>query len=224
MDGKRSWTKTLPGRTHLRPLKRVVVRPPIARLMRRRTWERKWRTRDGFAWEARGVPAELGNAVADRWLPPGSSVLDLGCGDGTIASWLASQGFTVHGIDFSQSAITKATEHHSEPGVSYAVADVSVVGVLGNRRFDALVDRGCLHCIPPQLRLMYARNVAAWAKPDAPMLLTMVGGDNAIDGRRTEVEALLGNWFTIESVERVEALAVGERTTFDGVCLRLRRG
>lgn len=42
------------------------------------------------------------------WIPTGSSVIDLGCGDGTLLSLLKEKGVEGVGIDISKSAVTSA--------------------------------------------------------------------------------------------------------------------
>ncbi|WP_210593495.1 bifunctional 2-polyprenyl-6-hydroxyphenol methylase/3-demethylubiquinol 3-O-methyltransferase UbiG [Streptomyces sp. GESEQ-35] len=81
-------------------------------------------TRPAAFWEARyrdstrvwsGRPNELlVREVAD--LRPGSA-LDLGCGEGGDAVWLASRGWRVTGIDISVTALERAAEHAVEAGV-----------------------------------------------------------------------------------------------------------
>ena len=48
---------------------------------------------------------------------PGTA-LDLGCGQGGDAIWLAAQGWTVTGTDISQSALDIAAQHAAEAGVA----------------------------------------------------------------------------------------------------------
>ena len=50
-------------------------------------------------------------------LEPGTA-LDLGCGEGGDAIWLAAQGWTVTATDISQTALDIATRHAAEAGVS----------------------------------------------------------------------------------------------------------
>jgi SAM-dependent methyltransferase len=50
-------------------------------------------------------------------LEPGTA-LDLGCGEGGDAIWLASQGWTVTGADISQAALEIAARHAAEAGVT----------------------------------------------------------------------------------------------------------
>lgn len=60
-------------------------------------------------------------------LTPGRA-LDVGCGEGADALWLAGRGWTVTGIDISQVALDRATEAATEAGladrVRFAHADL----------------------------------------------------------------------------------------------------
>ena len=47
-----------------------------------------------------------------------STALDLGCGEGADAVWLAQQDWQVTGVDISQVALDRATEHASDAGVA----------------------------------------------------------------------------------------------------------
>ena len=50
-------------------------------------------------------------------LPPGIA-LDVGCGEGGDVIWLASQGWTVTGADFSANGLARAARHAEEAGVA----------------------------------------------------------------------------------------------------------
>ena len=80
--------------------------------MTRAFWE------DFYGGERRwsGKPnAALVEEVAD--LEPGTA-LDLGCGEGGDAIWLAAQGWTVTATDISQTALDIAARHAAEAGVT----------------------------------------------------------------------------------------------------------
>lgn len=49
-------------------------------------------------------------------LPPGRA-LDLGCGEGADAIWLAGQGWEVTGVDVSPTALARAEDHARDRGV-----------------------------------------------------------------------------------------------------------
>jgi cyclopropane fatty-acyl-phospholipid synthase-like methyltransferase len=50
-------------------------------------------------------------------LAPGRA-LDLGCGEGADAIWLAERGWTVTGVDISAVALSRAAQHAEEAGVA----------------------------------------------------------------------------------------------------------
>lgn len=200
------------------------LHPRLARPIRRWVWERKWRTRDRFPWKATQPPSELVAAIESSWLAEGMSVLDLGCGDGDNAAWLAERGFRVHGIDFSECAISRARDTHRDvASLTFETVDVCVDGAMSGRTFEAVVDRGCLHVVPDQLQPVYARNVAAWARPAAPFLLTMNRAGRDEEPRKEFVERLLGEFFRIEDVCEMEDMVGHGPRVIPGVAFRLRR-
>lgn len=84
-------------------------------------WDQRYSTSD-LVWSA--TPnALLANEVAG--LPPGRA-LDLGCGEGRNAIWLAENGWDVTAVDFSTVGIEKARRLAANRGVSVAwvVADL----------------------------------------------------------------------------------------------------
>ena len=85
--------------------------------MEREDWDRRWRER-GFHCE--DDPNELLEAEL-AGLAPGRA-LDLGCGAGRAAIWLARCGWRVTGVDFSETAIELARE--SDATVDWVLADL----------------------------------------------------------------------------------------------------
>jgi SAM-dependent methyltransferase len=69
-------------------------------------WDARYRERDGARWSGR-PNGRLVSEVAD--LTPGRA-LDVGCGEGADAIWLARRGWTVTGIDISEVAVRRARE------------------------------------------------------------------------------------------------------------------
>lgn len=76
-------------------------------------WESKYGGRDGV-WSGR-VNAALAQAAAD--LPAGRA-LDLGCGEGGDALWLAERDWTVVGVDVSPTALARAEVAAERAGLS----------------------------------------------------------------------------------------------------------
>lgn len=106
--------------------------------------------------------------------PPGSRLLDLGCGDGGNSVYFSELGFRVTGVDVAPTAIEIATQQAVEKGLSidYRVADVTNLGDLGTGAFDLAVDVGCLHMLVRDAeRRGYLEGVRRALHPDGRFLL-----------------------------------------------------
>lgn len=144
-------------------------------LMRTRSqgWQSRW-AREGFApkWSGRGVSPEIIGAVESGWLPPEGKVLDVGCGLGEVAAWFAERGYETLGVDIAAAAVDKARDKYASAALPlhFATVDICERAPQGGP-FDILVDRGCLHGIPPPLVPHYIANLASVSAPGARMLL-----------------------------------------------------
>lgn len=129
-------------------------------------------------WYRFGTPPWVGEArphlvglVTDGTLKPGRAI-DLGCGEGDNAIFLAQHGFEVTAVDFARSAIDKARRKASNAGiqVDFIVDDLTHLhNVRG--QFDLLVDYGTLDDLGFRQRDQYVREVVALARPGAQFLL-----------------------------------------------------
>lgn len=99
-------------------------------------------------WETGQPSSELQRVLAEAAVPPGRA-LELGCGTGTSAVWLAQQGFDVTAIDLSPPAIERARRRADEAGVHvrFLVADVLSPPAELAGPFDFFFDRGCYHVV-----------------------------------------------------------------------------
>jgi len=79
-------------------------------------------------------------ALVEHFVPAGSSVLDLACGNGRVAFALAERGYRVEGLDISPSMIEEARAAASQRGVEarFRVGD-AVSLPYGEGEFDAVV-------------------------------------------------------------------------------------
>ncbi len=88
-------------------------------------------------------------------LRPGR-VLELGCGNGRNAAFLAEQGCAVDAVDLSPVAVTQARQRLAERGLPGEVRCGSVYDLdLADGAYDLIYDSGCFHHQPPHRRRTY---------------------------------------------------------------------
>lgn len=120
-------------------------------------------------WDTGIVPPEIA-ALVDSL--PGGRALDLGCGTGTSALYLAARGWQVTGVDFVPQAIRQARRRawREHLNVDFYVADVTRLGFLTGP-FDVAYDVGCFHSLERGQRAAYVRELARLLRPEAPFAL-----------------------------------------------------
>jgi SAM-dependent methyltransferase len=89
--------------------------------------------------------------VTSGQLQPGRA-LDVGCGAGRNALYLASAGFDVDAVDLSPTAIAWARERAGDAPVRFQCADVFTVDT---GPYQLIYDSGCFHHLPPHRRVSY---------------------------------------------------------------------
>jgi len=91
----------------------------------------------GWDWYARTYGARLLELLRDHGLAPGASVLDAGCGTGSLAVMLAREGFRVTGVDLSSEMIARARLKDKDGAIDWRVGDITSLGLAAT--FDAAV-------------------------------------------------------------------------------------
>ena len=109
-------------------------------------------------WNREEPPPQLVELVESRKVKP-CKAIDLGCGTGNYAVYLASLGFDVTGVDFSENAIEYAKMKANEKGVecNFMVSDVLDLSM--EEEFDFAYDWELLHHIMPEERPEYVEVV-----------------------------------------------------------------
>lgn len=129
-------------------------------------------------WDTGGpVPMVVETVEGPERMMPGRA-LDLGCGTGRNAIYLACHDWDVTGVDLVGQAIALARQKARAAGVSVRLltGDVTRLEELDiGRGFDLLVDSGCYHVLPRGRRDAYAAGVTAVAAPGARLLIFGVG-------------------------------------------------
>lgn len=109
-------------------------------------------------------------------------VVDVGCGSGENAMYLAGRGHPVWGFDISSNAIHQAEAKAKERGVAvtYRVASALALDDFGVT-FDTAVDSGLFHVFLDPHRPLYAENVRKLLVPGGRLLLLCFSEEEPTD-------------------------------------------
>ena len=142
---------------------------------RRLAWDERHR---GGDFEGEGPNATLAAAVAE--LPRGRT-LELACGSGTNAVWLASQGFETTAVDWSAVGLANGKAKADAAGVRVEWLERNLLDWAPPARSFDLVVVVYLHLPPEERRPVYARAAAALA-PGGRLLVVAHHPQNAVEG------------------------------------------
>jgi len=117
-------------------------------------------------------------AAAEKGEVCGPMVLDVGCGAGNNAIYLASRGFDVTGVDVSAKAISIAKQKASEAevDVTFITLDALKIGTL-EKRFDTVIDFGLFHNLGDADRRRYVRALSEVCVSKGQFLMMCVGDE-----------------------------------------------
>jgi SAM-dependent methyltransferase len=139
-------------------------------------WDADYRGPHPPAWDI-GRPADELQKLVSRGAARGRRAVDLCCGSGTDAIYLAGQGFDVTALDIAPTALGQAERKAHAAGVTvrWVLADVLAPPGLGP--FDFIYDRGCYHVVRDQNLAAYLQTVRRFSHPGSQFLLLAAGRD-----------------------------------------------
>jgi len=113
----------------------------------------------GGVWTEFKPPKELVELVDTGKIKP-CKVLDVGCGEGFYAIYLASKGFDVMGIDISENAIKLAKRNAEKQGAEIRFMAIDIIEINKIKdRFDFILEWALLHHIVPEQRPKYIKDI-----------------------------------------------------------------
>ncbi|MHC4759295.1 MAG: class I SAM-dependent methyltransferase [Planctomycetota bacterium] len=159
-------------------------------------------------WNNESPPELLVKAVETSAIEP-CRAIDLGCGAGNYAIYLASRGFEVTGIDFSSTAIKIAKENAKNKGIKCNLIVGDVLKDLSEleERFDFAYDWGLLHHLLPEHREQYVENVSRLLNPNGKYLsLCFSEKDKGFDGGGKYRKTFIGSTLYFSSEDELRKL------------------
>jgi len=128
-------------------------------------WDERYQKGD-TPWETQRPSSERQRVLAEVAIKP-CSALELGCGTGATAAWLAQQGFDVTAIDLSALAIERARRRTEAAGASVRLVVGNVLHPpeeLGGP-FDFFFARGCYHVVRREDVTAYLGSLRRFTRP-----------------------------------------------------------
>ncbi|OHB69888.1 MAG: methyltransferase type 12 [Planctomycetes bacterium RBG_13_63_9] len=131
-------------------------------------------------WNTQALPKPFVELVESGEVTP-CTTIDLGCGAGNHAVWLAGRGFNVTGVDFAPSAIELARENAENQGVSCRFLVADLLGGLPEvaETFAFAYDWAVLHHIFPEARPQYVETVCRLLEPGGKYLSACFSEEDA---------------------------------------------
>lgn len=130
-------------------------------------------------WHSADIPAAIRDVVVGPAALPVGRAVDLGCGTGEQARYLAAHGWQVTAVDVVPRAVAAARRLDPNASVSWFVANIAdFTETLAGERLVAsiglILDNGCLHGMNSAARLGWAGTVNALAVTGATLLVRAV--------------------------------------------------
>jgi len=140
--------------------------------MSRDAWDRAYAEgRHEHQWDTPWSSPELAGFLAGLPELP-RTALDLGCGTGGDAVFLAQLGIEATGLDLSPAALELARERAEHAGVQVEWVEGDVLDLpFPDAHVELVTDRGCLHHVPHEQQPRYAREVARVLRPGGTLLI-----------------------------------------------------
>ncbi len=160
-----------------------------------RLWDKTYESGDYLNhWDYSFASQELVAAAALQAFKPGGTALDIGCGAGREAIFLAKCGLQVIAVDISAKALEIARKRASDAGVNVDWREGSFLDLpVEDASVDFINDRGALHIVPEAERPQFAREIGRVLKP---------GGTVFIRGASTEAAEEAFTPITAESIDK----------------------
>ena len=190
------------------------------------SWNERYASGEPLPWDTGAPDPLLVEMIEARAITPGRT-LEIGCGTGTNAIFLAQHGVDVLGVDISEVAVQKARAR-AHGRCRFEIADF-LAGKPTGGPFEFVFDRGCFHVFDDESeRVRFAEKVAAALVEDG-VWLSLIGSTEGAPRdqgppRRTAREVMNAIEPSLEIVElRSTVFTVDEERLKSWLCLSRKR-
>jgi len=172
-------------------------------------WENAYESREYEHWEFSYPSPELVALAAARVPRRNASVLDVGCGGGTDAIFMAQCGFRVTGVDISASALRIAQKRAEEALVEADWRRGNVLELpIDDESVDFVTDRGLFHLIEDRDRPRYASELFRVLKNRGRALIRGASRESAQDRFNPITEEAISRHFSASRFKRGPLLPI----------------
>jgi SAM-dependent methyltransferase len=168
--------------------------------------------RIGFTpWDGHALSSALRELIEGPTALPAGTAIDIGCGTGDSAIYLARHGWQVTGVDVAAKALEKAgakaaAEHVRVDFVRADATRLSSAGV--GKDFALILDSGCLHGMSDDARDRYVAELGAVAAPQTRLFIVAFapGGQVGVRGiDHAEIERrFTPQWVLVSAADETE--------------------
>lgn len=135
-----------------------------------------------------GAPSAFARTCLDL-LPPGSRVLELGCGRGQDAAAFATAGHTVVATDFAPNVLAANRERFAHvPDLTFTEMRIDAPYPFPDAAFDAVYAHLTLHYYKHDITMSILREIRRVLRPGGWLLFACKSPDDPAWGRGVELE------------------------------------
>jgi 2-polyprenyl-3-methyl-5-hydroxy-6-metoxy-1,4-benzoquinol methylase len=172
----------------------------------RRDWEQIYKNK-AVPWDVGQAEDALVKLINSDFIKP-CKVLEIGCGTGNDAIFMAKKGFDVTAIDISKTAIEEAKKRAEKAGVhcNFLAEDIAELKSVSDK-FDFLYDRACFHFIPEEKRDKYIQAAKKLLVKDGCFVLIVSSEKDPVKGpyqfSKDDIKQLFGKDFDILEIKLI---------------------
>lgn len=164
---------------------------------------------EALPWEL-GRPRKVLMELVENGLIKKGKALDVCCGAGTNALYLAEKGFQVTGIDISFKAIEYAKEKAEKANVKIQFQVENFLNIpFEDQEFDFVFDMGCFHHVKVKDRSAFIRGVHRVLKKGGSYLMVCFSYRNGPAWNhftKAQIIQLFSNHFKIKNIKHIPSV------------------